>query len=99
MKSRSSLFAAASGAYNIDAGLAHHDFVTPFRTGRGRAKHNPVALAGRIEAGLEKCRQRLATRPKWVQKQPTPQQPNRMNTVPPAPNPEAKPFDETKFPF
>ena len=66
---------------------------------QAQMKHNPVALAGRIEAGLERCRQRLASRPKWVQKQPTAQHPNKMNTVPPASKPDAKTFDETKFPF
>ena len=66
---------------------------------QAQMKPNPVALAGRIEAGLERCRQRLASRPKWVQKPPAAQHPNKMNTVPPASKPDAKTFDETKFPF
>ena len=66
---------------------------------QAQTKSNPIALAGRIEAGLERCRQRLANRPKWVKKPPTAAQPNKINTAPPPAKPEAKTFDETKFPF
>ncbi len=60
---------------------------------QAQTKNNPIALAGRIDAGLEKCRQRLANRPKWVKKPPT------AHDMLPTAKPEAKTFDETKFPF
>ena len=54
----------------------------------------PLALTGRIDAGLEKCRQRLSNRPRWVQKPPTPR-----GAPPPPAQPRANTFDEKKFPW
>ncbi len=52
-----------------------------------------IALTGRIDAGLEKCRQRLSSRPRWVQKSPKP------HDVLPTAKPAANTFDEKKFPW
>jgi membrane associated rhomboid family serine protease len=60
---------------------------------RAQKMSAPIPLVGRIDAGLEKCRQRLSKRPKWVQKQAAPRA-----TPPPAQN-RAKTFDEKKFPW
>ncbi|HET8674272.1 MAG TPA: rhomboid family intramembrane serine protease [Blastocatellia bacterium] len=60
---------------------------------QAQTKNIPVALAGRIEAGLEKCRQRLASRPRWVKKTPTAH--DMLRTA----RPDATTFDEKKFPL
>ena len=60
---------------------------------QAQTKNIPIALAGRIEAGLDKCRQRLASRPKWVKKPPT------AHDMLPTAKPDANTFDEKKFPF
>lgn len=53
----------------------------------------PIALVGRVDAGLEKCRQRLSNRPRWVQ--PPPKPPG----APPPAQTRANTFDEKKFPW
>ena len=60
---------------------------------RAQTMSAPLALAGRIDAGLEKCRQRLSKRPKWVQKPPTPP------GAPPPAQTRPNTFDEKKFPW
>jgi membrane associated rhomboid family serine protease len=62
---------------------------------RASGMNAPIALAGRVDAGLEKCRQRLSNRPKWVEKPPIPHDVTPL-AQPGAPTPT---FDEKKFPW
>ena len=60
---------------------------------QAQTRNNPIALVGRIDAGLERCKQRLSNRPRWIQKPP------QAHDILPAARPEADSFDEKKFPF
>jgi membrane associated rhomboid family serine protease len=60
---------------------------------QGQTMSNPIALAGRLEAGLERCKQRLSNRPKWIHNPPS------AHDILPTARPESNTFDEKKFPW